>query len=272
MRKIFEYIGLITLMCFSFFITEKTTLVVQNIDEIMINIRSYSKDYKTEAKNAKVFDNEIIPGICGKVVNEEKSYEEMKKIGMYDPTFFVYNYINPEISLVENKNKYIVAGNSDKNHVYIFAELTEVNKDLLSQYEFRNFNFIVNDDFYKKNLALVDKILKNNNSILLTKTNYKNYKKINKKYFNKVNNNIYCYNDTSDYEFLNTCSDSSNTIKINHVIMDNNLLNIKKVLKRGTFIKLNLNNLLIKNINSINNYVSAKGLELSNVDKTLKEC
>ena len=40
MKKYFEYIGLITLVCFSFFITEQTVTVVKEVDDIMVQIKN----------------------------------------------------------------------------------------------------------------------------------------------------------------------------------------------------------------------------------------
>ena len=39
MKKTFQIIGLISLTCFSFFVTEKTATVVNNMDEIMVEIK-----------------------------------------------------------------------------------------------------------------------------------------------------------------------------------------------------------------------------------------
>ena len=44
MKKIFQIIGLISLTCFSFFVTEKTALVVSDMDEIMIEIKANYED------------------------------------------------------------------------------------------------------------------------------------------------------------------------------------------------------------------------------------
>ena len=68
MKKIFQFIGLISLICFSFFITEKTSVVVSDLDEIMIEIKANYKKYKTDSKNAIIENNTIIPGIREKEV------------------------------------------------------------------------------------------------------------------------------------------------------------------------------------------------------------
>ena len=40
MKKVFQMIGLISLTCFSFFVTEQTAIVVSDMDEIMIEIKA----------------------------------------------------------------------------------------------------------------------------------------------------------------------------------------------------------------------------------------
>ena len=61
LKKIFQIIGLISLTCFSFFMTEKTALVVSDMDEIMIEIKANYKNYHTDGVDAIVDGNTIIP-------------------------------------------------------------------------------------------------------------------------------------------------------------------------------------------------------------------
>ena len=75
MKKIFQMIGLISLTCFSFFMTEKTALVVSDMDEIMIEIKANYENYKTEAIDAIIEEDTIIPGVCAKDVKIKKSYK-----------------------------------------------------------------------------------------------------------------------------------------------------------------------------------------------------
>ena len=42
MKRLFEIIGLLSLAFFSFFITERTTTVFENIDSIMLQIKENS--------------------------------------------------------------------------------------------------------------------------------------------------------------------------------------------------------------------------------------
>ena len=90
MKKFFQILGLITLICFGFFITEKTALVVNNMDDIMINIKQNKDKYKSKSKDAVIKDNTIIPGINGKEVNINKSYKNMKINGYYSDKLYIY--------------------------------------------------------------------------------------------------------------------------------------------------------------------------------------
>ena len=134
MRKLFEYIGLITLMCFSFFITEKTTMIAKNMDNIMVEIKSNYQKFEFQPKDATINNDEIIPGICEKKVNINKSYNEMKKIGMYDEKLYQYNYQNPNQNLLNNYDKYVIKGNSFKNYIYFFILDNKILCSLYSVY------------------------------------------------------------------------------------------------------------------------------------------
>lgn len=273
MSKIFEYIGLVSLMCFSFIITEKTSTAAKNMDEIMINIKDNYTKYENKPIDATLDDKYITIGNCGRYVDIDKSYLEMKKIGMYDDKLYQYKYIYPNISLKNNYNKYIIRGSKYKNYVYIFIHLNENNKYLLNEYQFINYNFIVNKTFYLENSSLINNLIKNNNSILIEKTNFKEYKTISKHYKKYTNHEIYCYNKNLDDNYLDICSSNkSGTIGKIDVYSKNYLYNLKTYFKKGNFYNFALNKELINNIKSIDNYLNQKGIEKSNIDQNLKEC
>ena len=74
MKKFFESLGLITLVCFIFFYTEKNTSVVKELDDIMIKIKEVSPNYATKVIDAIIEGDTIIPGISGKEVDINTSY------------------------------------------------------------------------------------------------------------------------------------------------------------------------------------------------------
>ena len=114
MRKTFEVIGLISLICFSFFYTEKISTVIKENDDILKEIESVASQYKTEAINAIIDNNSIIPGINGREIDIKKSYKKMKKVNSFNSNLLVYKEIEPEISIKEVYDKYIVSGNQQK--------------------------------------------------------------------------------------------------------------------------------------------------------------
>ena len=117
MKKTFQIIGLISLITFSFFITEKTAMVVNNMDDIMINIKTNMNNYNRDSVDATIDENTIIPGISSRQVNIKKSYKNMKINGYYDDKLYVYDYKFPSVSLQDNKEKYIINGNKKKRMV-----------------------------------------------------------------------------------------------------------------------------------------------------------
>ena len=141
MKRVFEIIGLLSLLCFSFMVTEKTSLVVKNTDELMMKIKKEAGNFKINSMDAIINDDSIIPGISGREVDIDKSYKNMKKYGIYNEELYVYKNVLPSISIEKNKDKYIISGNPQKRAVTLI--------------------------FYLENNENIDKILNtlNNNSI-----------------------------------------------------------------------------------------------------------
>ena len=105
MKKIFKYLGVIILIGFSFFYTDKVINVINEKDPIMIKLNAEASKYSLPSSNAIIVDNTIIPGIAGKMVDINKSYKNMREIGLYNPNNIVYKRIDPKISLTNNYDK-----------------------------------------------------------------------------------------------------------------------------------------------------------------------
>ena len=117
MKNIVKSIGLITLICFSFFYTEKVIDVVNEQDDIMIKIKEVKDNYKIDSVDATISENTIIPGINGREVDIEKSYQNMKQIGIFNENYFVYKEVSPKDKLEDNYDKYIINGNLTKKYI-----------------------------------------------------------------------------------------------------------------------------------------------------------
>ena len=101
---------------------------------------------------------------------------------------------------------------------------------------------------------------------------YKNYKFVSNNYIKNYKKNIFCVNDSKN-EFLDICSSNkSSTITLSTIIYKEYLLNMKKNVHRGAFIKILLNENYIEEKDMVEKYIDSKGLKLSSIDNDLNEC
>ena len=132
MKKIFEWLGGLTLLLFSFYFTDKVSEIVIDNTRLMSEIKTVMSEYKTDAIDAKVdiSNNEIVPGKYGKTINEEESYQRMKEISAFNKNFLVFDYIKPQISLSDNKDKIISRGNPYNREVSLIVTDNDISKYL----------------------------------------------------------------------------------------------------------------------------------------------
>lgn len=273
MKKIFEYLGLISLICFSFFITEKTTVVVQEVDEIMIQIKNENEMYNLTGVNADIVDNTIIPGLVDKIVNVKKSYTNMKEKGIYDPVFYIYDFKKPEVSINDHIDKYIVSGNSKKNMVSLVFLIENKQLETIQNtigttkvtYILESYNI----DSQINGLSLVRKM---NNDIIVATSNKESYELLKTKLKSIDMDLKYCYNPTKSNEFLKICSDDNiHSITTDHIIESNPLSEVKKNLKSGSILVFKINNQTIKELPNIISYIKSRGYEITTLSNHLSE-
>ena len=281
MKKLFQIIGFISLMCFSFFYTEKTVSVVKEYDTIMITLRNEASKYESEAIDAKIEGNTIIPGLNGKKVNINKSYSKMKRYGSYNESLLVFSDMLPKITLEKNKNKYIISGNKEKKMVsliFIVEENTKIDNivNILNEKKVKG-NFFVEGLWLEKNSNLINPLIKDNHNIgnLSYNLDYSNssfvwidtiIKKIGKQ------KTSYCYNEKEDKTTLSACSlNKDYTIRPNIITDKNPLKTIKENLTSGSLISIKINNDTEEELKLIINYINSKGYKIVNLEEHLKE-
>lgn len=248
MKRIFKYIGITTLILLSFIITEKTSMVIKEKDEIMIKIKEEKNKYEQAPIDAKVKGNQIIPGLFGKKVNEKKTYEEMKKLGKYNPKNNIYDQIKPKTSLEDTYNKYIETGNKIKKEVSI---IIIINDDINSMQEIteEKVTILKNNQHTNKNNDFTEFDLEKND-----KTNAK-----------------YCYIEEYDERKIKKCAkEKKHSIKINK-INQNLLQDIKKTLSNGKIITIELNDQTKKELKLTINYIKTKGYKIVKIEDLLSE-
>ncbi|MFC0524188.1 polysaccharide deacetylase family protein [Pontibacillus salicampi] len=87
-------------------------------DALWQEIKEKASSYEKKAQNAKI-DRvwKKIPGLNGLAVDEEASYQKMKKKGSFDPSLFQYKQITPDIQLKDLPAAPIYRGHPDKQMV-----------------------------------------------------------------------------------------------------------------------------------------------------------
>lgn len=275
MKKTFQIIGLISLICFSFFITEKTALVVSEMDEIMILIKENMNDYEINSKDAIVSGNTIIPGINGKVVNIDKSYKNMKANGYYNEDLFIFDYIKPNISIVDNKDKYIIKGPSEKRMISLIFILKENDNidnilNILKNYKI-GVSFAISPDF--ENSELINSVMNNGHNIGIYLNEEANYDYLDM-VIKKVNSqaNGFCIVREENEEVLKACKDKDNyTIKPVYIEENQILMNVKEKLESGSLLTFNINRELNRELSNIIIYLKSKGYEISTLENHVLE-
>ena len=123
MKNIIKTISLLSLVCFSFFYTDKVINIINKKDPLMIKIENIKEKYEVKPVNAILNEDTIVPGISGRQIDVLKSYEEMKSSGIFREELLVYKSLYPSSLLSSNKDKYIIKGNNDKNKVSLLLIL-----------------------------------------------------------------------------------------------------------------------------------------------------
>lgn len=279
MKKTFQIIGLISLTCFSFFVTEKTATVVNNMDEIMIEIKENKDEYKREAIDAIVEENTIIPGVKSREVNINKSYKNMKNNGYFSDKLFVYDYTKPNTSLEDNIDKYIIKGNPSKRMVSLIfkidkdEDITDI-LNIINNYNIK-VSFFVNYNWFANNNELVGQLIKQGHMVSPLMEDYSDsnfewmdmvLKKINKQGVG------FCYNINDNQKNLDECILKNNYIIKPIVISENTpLVDIKEKLESGVLLSLKVNSQVKKELSTIIIHIKSKGYKLVNLEENILE-
>ena len=268
MKKYLEYFGFVLLAIFSFFYTSKTSIVIKNMDDIMIKIKEEKDNNYTKPIDAYIDGDTIIPGISGKEVNINASYDSMKKVGAYSSNLLVYNKIKPSISIFKNYDKYIIKGNSKKNQVSLIFKVDndDINQvvNILDKYNVKA-NFFSK---YELNDSILNLVSKRHNVGSISNKEWLStlvMKVANQKYG-------YCYLEDKDKEVLDMCSMNKYFVIIPSVVTKNTpTLTIKKNLESGSIISMDLNKEVINELEFIIRYIKSKGLDIVNLETLLEE-
>ena len=88
----------------------------------MQTLKEKQSIYNIEPVDAIITEHVIIPGINGRKINLEKSYNNMKRINSFQESLLVFDEIKPSKTIDDIYDKVIVSGNQNINKVSIVLE------------------------------------------------------------------------------------------------------------------------------------------------------
>lgn len=272
---------MISLICISFIFTEKTVDVVKESDQIMIEIKKRNDELKVEPIDATIKENTIIPGLSGKEVDIDKSYEKMKRYGDFLESLIEYKNISPSISIKKNYDKYIIGGNPKKNMVsLIFLLKGEVDLDsFIKKLEKTNTKatFFIDGNWFENNNSKVLELIEKGYEVgnLSYNGNYQDssfvwmdtiIKKIGKQ------KQSYCYSEKENEDDLLICAMNKDyTVMPSIKLSSYPAKEIKEKVTSGSIISLPMTKEVLEQLSTIIHYIESKGYQIEPLETHLSE-
>lgn len=279
LKKFFTFVGVMALICFSFYYTDTAVDIVKRNDPIMKEIQSVSNLYYKDSIDATLIDDGIIPGISGTQINLDKSYEKMKKYGSFEKSLLVFEEVTPSITTSKTYDKYIVSGNSITQKVSLIFKIDDTTyiDEILAVLKDKNAKttFFITNEIIKNDIDVLEKVYLTGNSIELLSSRYSsadinNANKILKNLINEKTK--YCYSETKDNDILDSCKNYKMHSIIPNIITTNFPYNqIKNNVTSGSMISLSNNINTLRELPSIINYLHQKGYKIVTLEELLDE-
>ncbi len=255
MRRIFELVGGFALILFSFYFTDKVSMLVLNKSSLMQEIKAVSSIYEEAPIDAIIDTNEntITPGKYGRVVNAEESYLQMHDFGSFNENYLVYDYIKPNTSIEDNLDKFITSGNK---YSRVVAFIVMDNEDVSEYFASKNIPYDIVLTSYQNTNSDVEVINAGKEKRAFNEIN------------TKVGNIKLCLKDISNMEL---CQKNSYYIIDPKITLNaTNFIDIKNNIEPGS-ITLITSSAKLEEVMLILNEIEYKDLEIVNVYKLISE-
>lgn len=280
MKKFFQFIGILTLMIGSFVYTEKVQETSKLTDSLLSEIKSKKDGYKENAIEPIIKDDTIIPGINGKEVDVNKSYEAMSKIGYFDDKLLVFKTLSVSDKLEKNKDKYIINGNNTKMDIALVFKVKN-NDNITSIIKTLNnkglkATFFVTSKYLEKHHDQIIDLVQSGHTVG-NLSNNEDYTDSDFIWMKTIVTNIgnqtynYCFLEKKNKQTLKMCNIQDSYTILTKTIKTSPLHNIKKNIKPGSIISVYVTDELNKEIDIILNYITSKGYNLKSLENHIKE-
>ena len=273
LKKIFKISAVLLLVGFSFFYTEKVTMIARNSDPIMRAIKKEENNKKVSNVNPVINKDEYIMGINGCEIDVDKSYSKMRSVGEFKEELIVMKETSNDKDLTD---KYVIGGNNkEKNVSLIFIVNKDIDSKLTDYINDKNIkvNYFIDGKYLEENMITV-KFLSENSNIYYLDEN-EEYSDENMLYHNNLismngsNEPKYCFTSDKDNNTLKLCNDYDMVTIKSDIIKDNIYKRIKDKLNNGVIFAIDSDN--IDEIKVSINYILSKGYNIISLEDLLSE-
>lgn len=273
LKKIFKISAVLLLVGFSFFYTEKVTMIARNSDPIMRAIKKEENNKKVSNVNPVINKDEYIMGINGCEIDVDKSYSKMRSVGEFKEELIVMKETSNDKDLTD---KYVIGGNNkEKNVSLIFIVNKDIDSKLTDYINDKNIkvNYFIDGKYLEENMITV-KFLSENSNIYYLGEN-EEYSDENMLYHNDLismngsNEPKYCFTSDKDNNTLKLCNDYDMVTIKSDIIKDNIYKRIKDKLNNGVIFAIDSDN--IDEIKVSINYILSKGYNIISLEDLLSE-
>lgn len=273
LKKIFKISAVLLLVGFSFFYTEKVTMIARNSDPIMRAIKKEESNKKVSNVNPVINKDEYIMGINGCEIDVDKSYSKMRSVGEFKEELIVMKETSNDKDLTD---KYVIGGNNKEKKVsLIFIVNKDIDSNLTDYINDKNIkvNYFIDGKYLEENMITV-KFLSENSNIYYLGEN-EEYSDENMLYHNNLismngsNEPKYCFTSDKDNNTLKLCNDYDMVTIKSDIIKDNIYKRIKDKLNNGVIFAIDSDN--IDEIKVSINYILSKGYNIISLEDLLSE-
>lgn len=273
LKKIFKIFAVLLLVGFSFFYTEKVTLIARNSDPIMRAIKKEESNKKVSNVNPVINNDEYIMGINGCEIDVDKSYSKMRSVGEFKEELIVMKETSNDKDLTD---KYVIGGNNKEKKVsLIFIVNKDIDSNLTNYINDKNLkvNYFIDGKYLEENMITV-KFLSENSNIYYLGEN-EEYSDENMLYHNNLismngsNEPKYCFTSDKDNNTLKLCNDYDMVTIKSDIIKENIYKRIKDKLNNGVIFAIDSDN--IDEIKVSINYILSKGYNIISLEDLLSE-
>lgn len=273
LKKIFKISAVLLLVGFSFFYTEKVTLIARNSDPIMRAIKKEESNKKVSNVNPVINNDEYIMGINGCEIDVDKSYSKMRSVGEFKEELIVMKETSNDKDLTD---KYVIGGNNKEKKVsLIFIVNKDIDSNLTNYINDKNLkvNYFIDGKYLEENMITV-KFLSENSNIYYLGEN-EEYSDENMLYHNNLismngsNEPKYCFTSDKDNNTLKLCNDYDMVTIKSDILKDNIYKMIKDKLNNGVIFAIDSDN--IDEIKVSINYILSKGYNIISLEDLLSE-